>query len=193
MKYAYIRVSTIKQDYERQEYALRECGVAKENIFSETISGTKKASTRPEFEKMLSAVKKGDVIYFESMSRMARSLIDMVETTQMLVSKMGITVIFLKENMTLNGTMDSTTTLMFNIFATFAQFERDLTSERTKELIAAKRASMGDAFKIGRANSFSEDDKLGVMVFRSEGYTIMEIAGMTGLNKSTVGRLVKGA
>ena len=29
MKYAYIRVSTTKQDYERQEYALRECGVPK--------------------------------------------------------------------------------------------------------------------------------------------------------------------
>ena len=191
MIYAYIRVSTIKQDYERQDYALRNCGVVKENVYSETISGTKKASTRPEFEKLLSVIKKGDTIYFESMSRMARSLIDMVETTQDLVTKKGITIIFLKENLTLNGTMDSTTSLMFNIFASFAQFERDIISERTKELIAAKRSLLGDEFKIGREKSYDDEIVRNIRNFRSQGCTIIEISNTMDIPKSVVGRIVK--
>jgi DNA invertase Pin-like site-specific DNA recombinase len=191
MKYAYIRVSTTKQDYERQEYALRECGVPKENIYSETISGTKKAKTRHEFERLLSSVSKGDTIYFESMSRMARSLMDMVETTQTLVTKMGVTAVFLKENLTLSGNMDSTTSLMFNIFASLAQFERDIISERTKELIAAKRASMGADFKIGRNTIYGLPERYEVLKLRSQGLTIAQIADTTGISKSTVGRMIK--
>ena len=191
MKYAYIRVSTVKQDYERQEYAIRNCGVIKENIYSETISGTKKAVSRPEFEKLMSRLKKGDTVYFESMSRMSRSVLDMVETTQKIVKDKGATVIFLKENLTLSIHMDSTSSLMFNIFASFAQFERDLISERTKELIAAKRASMGADFKIGRNTIYNLPERYEVLKLRSQGLTIAQIADTTGISKSTVGRMIK--
>jgi DNA invertase Pin-like site-specific DNA recombinase len=192
MKYAYIRVSTIKQDYERQEYAIRNCGVPKENIYCETISGTKKASSRPEFEKLLSRLQKGDTVYFESMSRMSRSVLDMVETSERIVKTIGATVIFLKENLTLSIHMDSTSSLMFNIFASFAQFERDIISERTKELIAAKRALLGDEFKIGREKSYSDEDIYEVMCYKEDGYTISKIAEMTGISRSAVGRITKG-
>lgn len=191
MKYAYIRVSTIKQDYERQEYALRNCEVPKENIYCETISGTKKANTRPEFEKMLSKLQKGDMVYFESMSRMSRSVLDMVETTQTIVKEKGSTVVFLKENLTLSIHMDSTSSLMFNIFASFAQFERDIISERTKELIAARRSLLGDEFKIGRKKSYTDRDISYIRDCREDGYTIMEISEMVGFPKSVVGRIVK--
>jgi DNA invertase Pin-like site-specific DNA recombinase len=81
---------------------------------------------------------------------------------------------------------------MFNIFASFAQFERDIISERTKELIAAKRALLGDKFKIGREKSYSDEDIYEVMCYKEDGYTISKIAEMTGISRSAVGRITKG-
>jgi DNA invertase Pin-like site-specific DNA recombinase len=122
---------------------------------------------------------------------MSRSVLDMVETTQKIVKDKGATVIFLKENLTLSIHMDSTSSLMFNIFASFAQFERDLISERTKELIAAKRASMGADFKIGRNTIYDLPERYEVLKLRSQGLTIAQIADTTGISKSTVGRMIK--
>ena len=86
MNYAYMRVSTVdKQEFTRQEFALKDYKI--DQYFEEKISGTKKASTRPEFEKLIETVKEGDTIYFESMSRMARSMQDLIETTNFLANK----------------------------------------------------------------------------------------------------------
>ena len=61
MNYAYLRVSTQdKQEFARQEFALKDFAIDK--IFEEKISGTKKATERPEFEKMLQELQK-DQIY----------------------------------------------------------------------------------------------------------------------------------
>lgn len=191
MNYAYIRVSTGKQEYERQFYALKDCNVPKENIFCETISGTKKTQTRPEFERMVSQLNKGDVVYFESMSRMSRSVIDMVETAERLVKKHNITIKFIKEGIELGGETNSTSNFMFNIFASIAQLERDLISERTKMAIAAKRALLGDKFKIGRDTIYDQDIVYQVIDMRAECMTIMEISEVLGISKSTIGRISK--
>lgn len=142
MKYGYIRVSTINQDYARQQFALNGLGIPTENIFEEKISGTKKASSRPEFEKMLDKLLPNDICYFESMSRMARSMKDLIDTTNMLVKDKKIQVVFLKENIIVGGsgnTADAMNTLIFNIMGAFAQFERDLIADRTKQGLQAKK------------------------------------------------------
>ena len=73
MNFAYMRVSTKdKQEFIRQEFVLKDYKIDK--VFEEKISGTKKACGRQEFEKMLKELKAGDTVYFESMSRMARSV-----------------------------------------------------------------------------------------------------------------------
>ena len=191
MKYAYVRVSTDKQEYERQLYVLKDCGVPQENIFSETVSGTKKTDKRPQFEAMMSQIKEGDIVYFESMSRMSRSVMDMVMTTEKIVKKKKATVKFLKENLTMNDHTGSTENFIFNIFAAIAQLERDLISERTKEQIAAKRALLGDDFKIGRNSTYDEEDICAIMDLREADWTIRDIAEELQIPSSTVGRIVK--
>lgn len=149
MEYGYIRVSTIKQDYARQQMAFEQIGLLKENIYEEKVSGTKKAITRPEFEKLLIVLRPNDTCYFESMSRMARSMQDLIFTTNILVKEKKVKVVFQKENIAVGGSEqdNAMSSFVFNIMGAFAQFERDIISDRTKQGLCAKRQQ---GIKFGR-------------------------------------------
>ena len=188
MNYAYLRVSTVNsQEFIRQEYALKDYAI--DQYFEEKISGTKKASTRPEFEKLLSVVKSGDTIYFESMSRMARSMQDLIETTNLLANKKKVKVIFLKENITVGGDgLDAISQLVFNIMGAFAQFERDLISDRTKQSLQAKKQQ---GIKLGRKETYSKDFKNEVIAYYTAGNSMQKTAEKFDISVASVSRFVK--
>lgn len=188
MNYAYLRVSTVNsQEFIRQEYALKDYAI--DQYFEEKISGTKKASTRPEFEKLLSVVKSGDTIYFESMSRMARSMQDLIETTNLLANKKKVKVIFLKENITVGGDgLDAISQLVFNIMGAFAQFERDLISDRTKQSLQAKKQQ---GIKLGRKETYSKDFKNEVVAYYTAGNSMQKTAERFDISVASVSRFVK--
>lgn len=188
MNYAYLRVSTVNsQEFIRQEYALKDYAI--DQYFEEKISGTKKASTRPEFEKLLSVVKSGDTIYFESMSRMARSMQDLIETTNLLANKKKVKVIFLKENITVGGDgLDAISQLVFNIMGAFAQFERDLISDRTKQSLQAKKQQ---GVKLGRKETYSKDFKNEVIAYYTAGNSMQKTAERFDISVASVSRFVK--
>lgn len=192
MKYGYIRVSTMSQDYYRQQLQLQEYGVAVENIFEEKISGTKKACLRPAFEEMLSKLAPDDVCVFESMSRMARSMQDLIDTTNKLVKEYKVKVIFIKENLTIGGSSgdNAMNALIFNIMGSFAQFERDLIADRTKQGIKARR-ELDPNFTIGRPKTYDTTDRTRVIGLYTSGLTYKEIAQETGLSLATICRMVK--
>lgn len=191
MKFGYIRVSCAdKQEFFRQEYILQEHNIDK--IFEEKISGTKRASTRPEFEKMLAELSSGDEVYFESMSRMARSMHDLIDTTNMLV-KRKIKVIFLKENISLGGdsSNDAMSALIFNIMGAFAQFERDLIADRTRQGLKARRELLGDDFKIGRPK-YNVDPIIVEKIKSLYGsVSVSAIQREVGLSRKLVDRIIK--
>lgn len=190
MKYGYLRVSTKdKQEFTRQEFVLK--SFALDAVFEEKISGTKKASTRPAFESLLETVKRGDTVYFESMSRMARSMQDLIDTTNLLANKMGVQVVFVKENITVGGAgMDAMTALLFNIMGAFAQFERDLISDRTKQALAAKK-ELG--VSLGRRNTVvpQEIEEQARRLYRN-GLDVTNIARELGIGRKIVVRIVGG-
>ncbi len=97
--YAYIRVSTDKQDYIRQIGYLNERGYNKDNctIYEETYTGTKKS--RPEWDKLLATVEKNDTIVVESLSRIGRSLINVIETIMDLVENKQVNLIVSKRGL----------------------------------------------------------------------------------------------
>lgn len=191
MKFGYIRVSCAdKQEFYRQEYILQQHNIDK--VFEEKISGTKRASTRPEFEKMLCELSAGDEVYFESMSRMARSMHDLIDTTNMLV-KGKVKVVFIKENISLGGdsSNDAMSALIFNIMGAFAQFERDLIADRTKQGLKARRELLGDGFKIGRPKH--EIDPIIVKKIK-ELYGLVPVSAIqreVGLSRKVVDRIIK--
>lgn len=188
MKYGYMRVSTQdKQEFTRQEFILKEYGL--DRVFEEKISGTKKATTREAFNELLEVVKEGDYVYFESMSRMARSMKDLIDTTNFLVKNKKCSVIFIKENISIGGGngLDSMGMLIFHIMGAFAQFERDLTSERTKQALAAKKEQ---GVQIGRKSTLTEEDAERIRELKDSGLSTREIATVTGFSKSTVARII---
>lgn len=121
---------------------------------------------------------------------MARSMQDLIDTTNFLVKTKKARVVFVKENISIGGNgLDAMGALVFNIMGAFAQFERDLISDRTKQALQAKKEN---GVVLGRPQ-ISDDDERKILVkrLRAEGKTIMEIAEITGIPKSTVGRLSK--
>ncbi|MDR4191009.1 recombinase family protein [Bacillus pseudomycoides] len=133
MKFGYMRVSTIEQNLDRQEQQLKEAGC--ERIFFEKVTGTKR--NRPELNHMLEFLRQGDTVVVTDLTRLSRSTKDLIEIAE-LISHKGANLKSLKE-----AWLDTTTAhgkMLFTVFAGIAQFERDLTSERTKEgIMAAKK------------------------------------------------------
>ena len=187
MNYAYLRVSTVdKQEFTRQEFVLKDYKI--DQYFEEKISGTKKASSRPEFEKLLQVVKQGDTIYFESMSRMARSMQDLIDTTNLLANKMKVKVVFIKENIVVGGNgMDAMTGLIFNIMGAFAQFERDLISDRTKQSLKAKQEQ---GVILGRPKVIDPAIEQEVRKNYKKGYKLRELHEIYGLSLATLSRII---
>lgn len=187
MKYGYMRVSTAdKQEFTRQEYVLREYNL--DRIFEEKISGTKKACGREEFNKMIELLQQGDTVYFESMSRMARSMQDLIDTTNFIVKTKKAKVVFVKENLSIGGDhgLDAMGALIFNIMGAFAQFERDLTADRTKQALQALKAQ---GVHLGRKSTYGEEEIAQIKALREQGLTCQAIADKLGISKATVVRL----
>ena len=92
--YGYIRISTQRQNLERQER-----NILSENseavIVRETYTG--KTLSRPEFQKLLKVIKAGDTIIFDSVSRMSRNAADGFALYKELYNK-GVNLVFLKEH-----------------------------------------------------------------------------------------------
>lgn len=141
--YCYIRISTDKQEYDRQADILKERGYY-DNVNCEYIEETYtgKTTKRPVFDNLIhNIIQKGDTIVATELSRISRSVKDWSELIDYLLYKKQVNVIIFKENMNLkaNGNMDAMTKLILNISAIFAQFERDIISERTRESLKAKK------------------------------------------------------
>ena len=70
-KYGYIRISTKDQNPERQSAAFEKYGIRPENVYLDKTSG--KNFDRPAYQKMLKAIKKGDIIIVKSIDRLGRN------------------------------------------------------------------------------------------------------------------------
>jgi DNA invertase Pin-like site-specific DNA recombinase len=132
MKFGYMRVSTLDQNLDRQKKQLEEFGC--DRIFFEKITGTKR--NRPELNSMLEFLRPEDTIVVTDLTRLSRSTKDLIEITEH-ISQKGAHLKSLKESWLDTATAHGK--MLFTIFAGIAQFERDLTSERTKEGIQAAR------------------------------------------------------
>jgi len=78
----YVRVSTVHQNTQRQEYAMP---TDLDKVFTDKASG--KNTDRPQFQAMLDYVREGDTVYFESFSRVSRSLPDLLNTLDYFAEK----------------------------------------------------------------------------------------------------------
>ncbi len=124
MKIGYARVSTKEQSFDLQLDALQKAGCKK--IYHEVVSGAR--AERPVLEQLLDTLREGDVLVIWKLDRLGRSLKHLVG----LVNDLREQQIGLQS---LNDPIDTTTAqgrLSFNLFASLAEFERDLIGEKQR-------------------------------------------------------------
>lgn len=185
MIYGYARVSTKGQakdgnSLEAQEKALKESGA--NEIYVDAFTGTK--TDRPEFDKLMDKIQKGDTLIVTKLDRFARSMTQGSELVSDLVEK-GIKVYILNI-----GVMDNTPSskLIRNVFFAFAEFERDMIVERTMEGKAI--AKQNPDFREGRPKKYSRKQiEHALELLESNSYK--QVEDMTGISKSTLIRAKK--
>lgn len=174
----YARVSTEDQHLDAQIAALTEAGA--ERIFADKISGSKRS--RPELDRMLDQLRSGDVVLVSKYDRLARSLVDLLDiVSQIEINKAGFR--------SLAEDIDTTTPagrLIFHVFASIAQFERERIRERTMEGLQAARAKGRIG---GRPPALSDDQKTEVLRLKGEGRAIKDIAALFKVSLATVKRV----
>lgn len=125
MNIAYVRVSTLHQNTDRQEIELEKYKIDK--WFKEKVSA--KDTNRPQLKAMLDYAREGDTIYIKDFSRLARSTKDLLAIVESLNNK-NINLVSLKENL---DTSTSTGKLMLTMIGAINEFERQNMLERQKE------------------------------------------------------------
>lgn len=141
MIYGYARCSTNEkeQDINRQKRELKELGATDETIYFEYESGTK--VDRPEFNKLLNIVQKGDTVVTTEVSRLTRSTKQLCDIIQ-LISDKGLKLV-IKGSVTIdcsNGEIDPMTKSFLQMAGVFAELERNLISARVKSGLDNARA-----------------------------------------------------
>jgi len=174
----YARVSTDDQNLDSQTDALEAAGA--ERIYAEKITGAKRK--RPELDKLLEQLRSGDVIVVAKYDRLARSLRNLLDIVEV-IRERGAGFRSLAED------IDTTTPagrLIFHVFASIAQFERERISERTREGLQAARARGRVG---GRPPALTADQKAEVRRMRDdEQRAISEIARLFKVSERTIRR-----
>lgn len=181
MKIGYARTSTQDQNLDLQIDALQQLGC--ERIYQEKISSVK--DNRPELENCLKALRAGDTLYIWRLDRLGRSLKHLVQLINQL-QDMDCSLVSIKENI---DTSTPTGKLTFHIFASLAEFERDLICERTKAglLSARARGRMG-----GRPQKLSEKEKSMIrQLMKDRNNSASDIAKRFGVSRATVYNITK--
>ena len=155
MIYGYARCSTNEkeQDIDRQKRELKELGATDETIYFEYESSTK--ADRPEFNKLLNIVQKGDTVVTTEVSRLTRSTKQLCDIIQ-LISDKGLKLV-IKGSVTIdcsNGEIDPMTKSFLQMAGVFAELERNLISARVKSGLDNARAK---GKVIGRPTTTKDD------------------------------------
>lgn len=183
----YSRASTEEQTIEQQLKELRTyCRKNKwkhiHEFTDEGISALKR--NRPGFLKLMEAArkKKIDLILVWKLDRFSRSLKELVETMDFLDR---CNVKFVSYTQAFLDTTTPSGKLMFGVFSSIAEFERDLISERTKLKL---RYLKEKGVKLGRPRKI---DYKRVELLRKEGLSLKQIGDKFGVEKNTISKAVK--
>ena len=179
MNIGYARVSTRDQNLELQLDALNKAGC--ETIFQEKASGATKA--RPELDRMLAGLRPGDTVCIYKLDRLGRSLKHLLDMVAELEFR-GVGLVSLTDAI---NTTSAQGRLVFNLFASLAEFERELIRERTHAGLASARARGRVG---GRRRGLSEEAERTAIVaetlYREQQLGVNEIAQRLRISKVTL-------
>lgn len=187
----YLRVSTTKQDVTRQDIQLDKLGIKFEKEFIDKMTG--KTKDRPKLNKMIVDLNEGDTVYCESISRLGRSLKDLIDIIEQLVNK-GVRVVIVKEGIDTNS---STYKLLLAVFGGVAEMERETIQERVIQGVEKCKAT--GTTKTGRwfgreekeVKDLPKDFKKYYIKMLDAEISKVEMAKLLGVGRATCYRWIK--
>jgi DNA invertase Pin-like site-specific DNA recombinase len=181
VKLGYARVSTEEQSLDVQRRKLTAAGC--EMMFEEKVSGARRH--RPELERLLGQIRKGDVLVISRLDRLARSTAELLRITEVLTEKTaGL--------QSLDEPWADTTSpsgrMVQTVFAGIAEFERHLIRSRTED---GRRAALARGVAFGRPRKMSTRQATLARELVHEGKSISEVAKTFNVHPATIYRCLE--
>lgn len=190
--YGYVRVSSVEQNEERQMVALRKAGIPAGGIFMDKQSG--KDFQRANYEKMVSLLRPGDLLYVMSIDRLGRNYAEILNQWRMLTKEIGIDICVMdmplldtRNGKDLMGTFIAD--LVLQILSFVAENERENIRKRQEQGIAAAKMR---GVRFGRPKSEVPED-FGEIVeeWREGDIGFAEVLDRCRMSKSTFFRRLR--
>ena len=187
--YAYIRVSTVTQSYESQEYEIRKyCESRHMEVhkwITESTSGTVAVEKR-SLGRLIRKMSKGDLLICTELSRLGRNMLMIMGVLNQCSAK-GVAIHTIKDNFDLSDNINSK--IIAFAFALAAEIERNLISQRTKEALAVKKMAgvkLGRPAGSSRKKDMINGNKSEVLKLIRSGHSLSSVAKAYGIHRNTL-------
>ena len=174
----YLRVSTVAQTLDQQNDALAKSGATK--TFSDTMSGAR--DDRPGLTALMEYIREGDTVVVWKLDRLGRNTLNILETVKALTDR-GVTLVSVTDG------IDSSTAagrMMIGVLGSLAEYERELTIDRTALKWATSRAN---GTKFGRPRKVDHSEHIVTAKrMKADGHTGKAIAKYLGVSRATLYR-----
>ena len=192
--YAYLRVSTVKQDRKNQRYAVLQLADERKLVVDEWVEETvtsRKSYRDRKLGSLMERLTEGDTLIVSEISRLGRSLMEVMTILHTLMEA-GVNVYTCKEKFVLDDSLNAK--VLAFAFSLAAEIERQMISQRTKEALARKKA---EGKKLGRPKGSrssktkltGKDDEIREML--EKGVSKTAIAKMLGVSRGTLHSYIK--
>lgn len=184
MDIGYARVSTAKQDLDRQIDALRQEGIAGKYIYVDKKSGS--TTNRPGLQKALDQVREGDVLVVHTLDRLGRTVRDTLNMIHDLQERdVGVRTLADPIRVDSSDPDDPMAQLSVVILSLFGQMERTYSLERAAH---ARAVATAKGKRVGRPSVVDPDKLRFAEHLRNEGFSMREIVEKTKIARTTLYR-----
>ena len=184
MDIGYARVSTAKQDLDRQIDALRKEGVADKYIYVDKKSGS--TTNRPGLQQALEQARAGDVIVVHTLDRLGRTVRDTLNLIHDLQEReVGVRTLADPIKVDASHPTDPMAQIAVVILSRLGQMERTYAIERAAHARAVAEAK---GKRVGRPSVVDPDKLRYAEHLRNEGYSMGKIVEKTGISRSSLYR-----
>jgi DNA invertase Pin-like site-specific DNA recombinase len=175
-KVGYIRTSTSDQNSERQLH-----GIRLDIKFEEVVSGLE--SDRPELNKLIDYIARGDVVIVHSVDRLTRNSVDLIKIVEEITS-IGASVQFLREGITFSGN-DSSAMSRYILTMMGAYLDIEYSNLRDRAMEGIKLAKARGVYK-GRKVALSPEKQKELMERIAGRESKAALAREFGISRETV-------
>ena len=192
---AYIRVSTDKQDLKNQKLEVLDYAHRNDFRIDEFIEieiSSRKSTKKRKIDELIERLRENDTLIVSDLSRIGRSTGEVINTVNTLIEK-HVRLIAIKQNLVVNDKHDIQSKVIITMFSLFAELERDLISQRTKQALEAKKAL---GVRLGRPKgslgvSKIDDKKEEIQELLKHRVAKSAIARMLGVSRTTLIDFIK--